>query len=263
MWGSRSQAIAVLCCVLLAPEIADAQRPRESAEDLKDVLSPFLGPNWNLSVSFGTNNHGRFILQRAAVPGGGTAERVLRAQNGYAVGFGAGVDILLRAGVRLGYTYGTSDFVFRTDAGDGSEILDVDELSELTSHTLSIELLRYMLPSTATITPYASAGFVANWYSVEEGSVLIANGDNSQFRTGALAGLGLKVEFNDHFDLRIEGLSASVRNPFTGRDSYHIPTGATVDEPTRVTKTTFRAAAVYNFGKPEIGSSKARRARRR
>jgi opacity protein-like surface antigen len=264
MQAVRCLPVILVCFLALAPSATQAQRPRQraAADDLVDELKPFLGANWNFSVNAGNNNHGRFILQRFAVAGDASAERSLRAENGFSIGVAAGVDLLLRAGVRLGYTYGSSDLVFRTDIGNGSEILDDDDVTELESHTVSIEMMRYVLPSTSTVTPYATAGFVGTWYLIDSASDVVDDEAGTQFRTGALAVLGLKVEFNDHFDIRFEGTSASIRNPFTGSDSYRVPLGVTVDEPTRVSRSNLRFVATYNFGKPQLSSHSSRSTRR-
>ena len=263
---SVRQISTVMIAGLLAllPTVTQAQRPRDrnTAEELAEDLKPFLGANWNFSIHAGNNNHGRFLLQRVPVTGDPAAERSLRAENGYTLGAAVGADIMLRAGVRLGYTYGSSDLVFETDIGNGSEVLDDDDVSGLETHTVAIELMRYLLPSTASVTPYASAGFVGTWYVIEAESDFVEDEAGTQFRTGALAVLGLKVEFNDHFDVRFEGTSGSIRNPFTGSDSYRIPVGETVDEPTRVSRSNLRIVATYNFGKPELSSHSSRSTRR-
>ncbi len=262
MRSIRLLSFTVILSWALLPPNAWGQTPKENPDDfVKDVLLNLFGPNWNVSLGAGSNNHGRFALQRATLPGGSLGERTLRGADGYSVGIGVGMDLFLRMGFRLGYTYGNSDLVFRTDIGDGSEVLDADDLGELVNHTVSVELIRYLLPSTASMTPYGSAGFITTWYSVD-GTALLGGG-GTLFRTGALAVLGLKVEVNDRFDLRFEGATASVRNPFTGRDSYRIQGGVTVDEPTRVNRSNLRVLGVYNFGRPNPQLPTARRGKRR
>jgi hypothetical protein len=253
----------VLLSVSLLPTSLLAQRGRSADENAHDVLSSVFGPNWNLSVHAGSNNHGRFLLQRATLAGGAGGERVLRSHEGFTVGLGAGVDILLHTGVRFGYTYGSTDLVFRTDVGNGSEVLDVDDVGKLESHSVSVELLRYMLPSTASVTPYATVGFVGTWFSLNGELASVDDTEATQFRTGALAALGLKVELSERFDLRFEAGSGSTRNPFTGRDSYRVQSGTTIEEPTRVSRSSIRFVALYNLGKPDRDLRSARRAVRR
>ena len=252
-------AIVLLCGLLSAAAPAQAQQ-KETADDfVKDVMSAIFGPNWNLFLHGGTNNHGRLLLQRVGAAG----ERALRGDGGYHVGAGAGVDILLRTGLRLDYAYGTSDLMFETDNGDGSTNLDINDVAELKTHTLSIELIRYMLPAISTVSPYAVVGLTGVWYSLGEDDVDFGGTADSQFRTGASAALGLKVKLSSKFDVRFEANSASIRSPFAGNESFIVGGGATIDEPTRVNKRDIRMEVVYNFGRPDRPAPRARASRRR
>jgi hypothetical protein len=243
--------LALLTAFIIAPASAQAQR-KEAAEDfVKDVVGSLFGPNWNVSVHGGTANHGRFMLQRAA-GGDGSEERALQGDGGFNVGIGAGVDILLRTGLRLGYTYSESDLAFRTDDGDGSSGLDVDDVAKLLTHSATFEIIRYLLPSQATLTPYASVGVAGVWYNLNDVATALRTSDDTQFRTAGLASVGFKVKVTDHVAVRMEGASSSVRNPFSGHDSYRIASGVTVDEPARVSQRELRFIAVYNFGKPDM-----------
>ena len=222
----RSIVFCVLCASLLWPAQGGAQVKEEADDFVKDIVKTLFGPNWNVSVHGGTSSSGRFLLQQA---GGG--ERAVRTDGGYSIGVGAGIDILLRMGVRFGYSYGNTDLVFRTDDGDDSRELDID-VGELDSHIVSFELMRYLLTSRASISPYASVGFVGSWWSADSGTGAVLG--DTQFRWGGLGSFGIKFKLSEHFDLRTEATSASIRNPFTGRESFRVVTGATIDEPTHV-----------------------------
>jgi opacity protein-like surface antigen len=240
----------VMSSALVLPSAAPAQT-KENAEDFaKDVLAAIFGPNWNLSLEGGTSNHGRLLLQRMPLPGGGTGERVLRGDGGYHYGVGAGVDLLLRMGFRIGYSYSSTDLAFRTDEGNGSTVLDIDDVAKLKSHVVSLQLLRYMLPARAAITPYASVGVVGTWWQLAADSTTVSG--DSEFRVGSLASVGLKFKLADRIDMRLEGAWSSVTNPFTGRDSYRVTDGLVVDEPTRVSRSDYRIGLVYHFNKPEL-----------
>lgn len=256
----------IVCGALIlaaAPTHAHAQL-KENAEDfVKDVLWALFGPNWNLSAHAGTSNHGRFMLQRVPTGGGAVSERVLRAEGGFSVGVGAGVDILLRAGARIGYTYSSTNLVFRTDNGDGSGLLDVDDAGQMKSHAISFEIMRYLLPAQAPITPYATAGIVGVWWALNDDVTMLDASEGTQFRGGGQGVVGLKVKVSDKMDARFEVASASVRNPFTGSESYRVLAGTTIDEPTRVSRSGLRFSAVYNFGKPDVKLSKPKRTARR
>jgi opacity protein-like surface antigen len=253
-------SFALLCGLLTAAAPAQAQQKEDPDDFVKDVVSAIFGPNWNLFLHGGTNNHGRLLLQRVGAAG----ERALRGDGGYHFGIGAGVDILLRTGIRLDYSYGMTDLMFETDNGDGSTHLDIADVGEVTTHSISIELLRYMLPSYATLSPYAMVGLTGVWYGLED-----EDGDDfggtvdSQFRTGASAALGLKVKLSSKFDVRFEAHSASVRSPFAGNESFVAFGGLTIDEPTRVNKRDVRMEVVYNFGRPDRPTPPRARASRR
>jgi hypothetical protein len=62
----------------------------------------------------------------------------------------------------------------------------------------------------------------------------------------------LQVKVSDRWDVRAEATTASVRNPFTGRESYTALGGVTIDEPSRVSKRDFKLAFMYNFSKPKL-----------
>jgi opacity protein-like surface antigen len=256
----RSYMIGLICCTLLLPAHVTAQEQKEDAEDfVNDVLKAILGPNWNLFAHTGVASNGRFLLQRVSVAGLATGERTLRGDGGFSVGLGAGVDILLRQGVRLDYTYSSSDLNFREDNGDGSRLLDLDGVGKLQSHMASIELIRYRLPARAAITPYGTAGLTGTWWVMDSDALMNVAGGSTQFRFGALGSIGLQVKLSDRMNVRMEAASASVHNPFTGPESYRALNGTTIDEPTRVTKSDFRIAAVYNFGKPDVNLQRTSR----
>jgi opacity protein-like surface antigen len=249
MW-KRILVAGIIISPLCAPARSYAQR--EDPEDFnRDVLRAFLHSSWNVYLHGGLTNHSRFMLQRPgpAVPGAG--ERALRSEGGYNVGIGAGVDILLRTGFRMSYTYSSNDLNFRTDNGDGSFDLDINDVASLSSHTVTAEIIRYMLPARSGFTPYGSAGFVGTWWGLDQTTELVVPaGGSTQFRFGAIGSIGLQAKLAENWFLRLEDAFATIRSPFTGDESFRALGGATIDEPTRITKTDFRLAAVYRFGKP-------------
>jgi hypothetical protein len=254
-------SLALVVSVTFAPINLHAQQEKKSANDQDDIPSAFSRARWSVHLDAGSNKHGRFILQNVALGGGGTGQRQLRADQGYSLGIGGGVDFLGQTGLRFGYSYGASDLRFRTDIGDGSELLDDDDVGQMQTHTGSIEVIRYMLRSTASVTPYGGAGFVATWYVLDPESPLVGSGD-TQFRMGAVASLGVKARLSNHVDLRFDWSSASIRSPFTGNKSYRVATGTTIDEPTRVNNSSIRIIGVYNFTKSTSAYASERRSRR-
>jgi hypothetical protein len=221
----------------------------EGEDFVRDVLAKVFGPNWNIFAHAGPSTSGRFLLQGAVGPNFG--QRALRADDSFHLGGGVGVDLLPRVGFRLSYTYTNSDLVFRTDDGDGSETFDADDGGSMKTHLVAMELIRYMLPARVFITPYGSAGLVGAWWMLDQESAMITpSGGATQFRVGALASFGLQMRLAGGLHTRLEVTSASVRNPFTGSESFRALGGDTIDEPGRVNKTDFRVAAIYSFGRP-------------
>ena len=231
-----------------APTTAHAQNGNDNDESIRNLYSALFGPNWSVFAHGGASTNGRFLLQGPVAPTGG--QRALRARNSFNIGGGAGVDLLPRVGVRLSYTYTKSDLSFRTDDGDGSAVLDVDDTGALRSHIAAIEIMRYMFPARASVTPYASAGVLGTWWVLDEESLFVtAAGGSTQFRFGALASFGVQFNIGGGLNGRLEIASQSVRNPFTGGQSFLAAGATTIDEPGRVTKTDFRFAILHSFGR--------------
>lgn len=238
-----------IACFASVPTTTRAQNGNDNDETIRHLFSALFGPNWNVFAHGGASTNGRFLLQGPVAPSGG--QRALRADNSWNVGGGAGVDLLPRVGVRLSYTYTNSDLSYRTDDGDGSEVLDVDDTGSLRSHIAAIEIIRYMFPARTSLTPYASAGVLGTWWVLDEESLLVtAGGGSTQFRFGALASFGVQFTIGGGVHGRLEIASQSVRNPFTGDESFLAAGATTIDEPGRVNKTDFRLAILHSFGTP-------------
>ena len=256
--------VAGILCLVAAPATSSAQeKEKEEGQDfMRDVLWAIFGPGWNVFANTGMTTDGRFLLQNSL--GTSNGERALKSEDGFNVGIGAGVDILLRVGFRMSYTYTTSDLAFRTNNGDGSQDLDIEDVGKLRSHVFALEWMRYMLPPRAPITPYASAGFLGAWWNLDEESPLVVGaGGSTQFRLGAVGSVGLQLGLTDHWRARIEFASSSVRNPFTGRHSFVAFSGNTIEEPSRVGRSDFRLVGLYTFGKPEMPTVTANGGRKR
>ena len=244
--------VAVAAQNIEAQNGRDAQSDTATTEDfMQDVIGALFRTSWNMYVTGGAATHGRYLLQRMAGPT--TGERTLQSDDATTFGIGAGVDFLLRSAFRMSYTYSSSDLMFRTDDGDGSETLDIENTGTLKRHVAALEIVRYMFPARSTVTPYGSAGILGTWWVLDETSPLVApEGGSTQFRVGALATFGLQVQLASHASARFEVATASVRNPFTGNESYRAQGGVTIDEPTRVSQTDFRLGFVYYFGRPAV-----------
>src|SRR5687767_13413205 len=159
---SRSRWLVVgTFCALAAAPVVHAQR-NVDPEDFEGAFWGLFGPNWNLFAHGGWMTGGQYLLQQS--PGVPSGERALRTEDAFSIGGGVGVDLLPRMGWRLDYTYASSDLGYRTDIGDGSSAFDVDDVATLASHVVSVEIVRYMLPTTAAVTPYAGAGLLGAWW---------------------------------------------------------------------------------------------------
>jgi opacity protein-like surface antigen len=260
MSKSRCLAVALLCSLVAIPTIPTissaqaADSTKEHAEDfVHDVLQALIGPNWNLFAHGGFATGHRFVLQRAANTLDG--QRALRSSTGFNVGAGAGVDILLRMGLRVNYTFSSSDLNFKTDDGTGSDALNIDNVGRVKTHTAALEIMRYMLPSRATINPYGTLGIQGTWWVLDETSPLVTSGGASTpFSLGPLFSFGVQFKATDHWGGRLEASLSSGHNPFTGNQSFRALSGQTIDEPSGVNRTEYRLAGVYHFGKPRTAT---------
>jgi hypothetical protein len=258
MLKSRWQVVALICSLVVTPTIANAQAAdstKAQAQDfVRDVLRALLGPDWNLFAAGGATKSERFLLQQAVNPSDG--QRALQSATGFDIGGGAGVDILLRTGFRASYTYASSTLNFRTNNGDGSKALNIDDVGTLKSQTLALELIHYMLPWRAAINPYGTLGIQGTWWLLHEKSPLVTGiGAATPFSVSPLFSFGVQFKATHKFSARLEATLSGGRNPFTGNRSFRSFAGPVIDEPTSVNRTDFRLAAVYHFGKSKMPSA--------
>jgi opacity protein-like surface antigen len=271
MSKSRWLVPALICSLVAMPTISNAQAADSTKEQAQnfghDVLKALFGPNKNLFVQGGFTRSDRYVLQQAVNTIGG--ERSLQGKNGYNVGGGVGVDFLLRQGLRLSYSFSSTDLKFKTNNGNGSDALDIDDVGRLKSHTATLEIMRYMLPAKARFTPYGTLGAQGTWWVLDEKSVTIvpatgaptnvvlvtSNGAGTPFSMGPLFSFGLQFKPTDQWSGRLEATLASEHNPFTGNKSFRALSGPTIDEPSSINRTDYRLAVVYNFGKKAAPSA--------
>jgi len=245
----------LLCLNIATPRGAAAQQKqeKEEAEDfMKDVVKGIFGPNWNMYLMGGVSTGSRYILQRPVVATGVIAgEQSVETKTGYNFGIGMGGDYLLRQGYRFYYLYGKNDIKFRTNNGDGSSNLDVNTNASLHSNTIGIDLIRYLLPSRAMITPYGTLGVLGNWYGLDSSPLVQAPGGSTQFSLGANVGFGLQLRAWQQLGLRLEASSLTIGNPFTGKSSFRVPAAVAIpfDEPSSIGRWDYRLVGTYYFQK--------------
>ncbi len=260
MSKSRSLVAALICSLVAMPAISNAQAAdstkgqvadstKDEAKDfVHDVLRGLLGPHRNVFVQGGFTRGDRFVLQQAANTIDG--ERSLQGSTGYNVGLGVGVDFLLRQGLRATYTFSSRNLNFKTNNGNGSDALDIDDVGTLKSHTLAVEVMRYMLPARASFTPYGTLGVQGTWWVLDEKSLFVtSNGAGTPFSVGPLFSFGVQFKASHQWSGRLEATLSSEHNPFTGNKSFRAFSGPTIDEPTNVNRTNYRLAVVYNLDK--------------
>ena len=257
MSKSRWLVVASTCSLFAMPTIAQAQAAdstKEHAQDfVHDVLRALLGPDWNLFAQGGVTTSERFLLQQVTNPIVG--QRALQSATGWDIGGGAGVDILLRLGFRASYTYTSSKLNFKTDDGNGSGALNIDNVGQLKSQTLTAEIIKYMLPSRATITPYGTLGIQGTWWTLDEKSPLVTGlGASTPFSVSPLFSFGVQFKASNSVSARLEATLSGGHNPLTGNKSFRSLTGETIDEPPNVNRVAFRLAGVYHFGRSKMPS---------
>jgi opacity protein-like surface antigen len=260
MLNTRRLIRGLLCSLSVIPTIAGAQATdstkqaidttRKQAENfVRDLLHGLVGPNWNAFVHGGVATSERFLLQQAVDPTLG--KRSLQTATGYNVGLGAGVDALLHLGLRATFTFSSNNMNYRTDNGNGSNALNMNDVARLKSYTGTVEALRYMLTSRAPISPYGSLGLQLTWWSLDEKTPFVTSaGAGTPFSISPLFSFGVQARATNHWSGRLEAVMASGKNPFTGQHSFQSNLGQTIDEPASINQTAFRLAAVYHFGSP-------------
>jgi hypothetical protein len=243
-----------LCCSLIAvatrarAQATDTTR-KETENFVRDLIRGLVGPNWNVFAHGGVATSERFLLQQAVDPADG--KRSLQTATGYNVGGGVGVDALLHLGLRASFTFSSNNMNFRTDNGDGSNALNMNDVARLKSYTGTVEAMRYMLTSRAPISPYGSLGLQCTWWSLDEKSPFVTSaGAGTPFSISPIFSFGVQAKASDHWSGRLEAALASGKNPFTGQHSFQSNLGQTIDEPASINQTAFRVAAVYHFGRP-------------
>lgn len=222
---------------------------KESENLVRDLIRGLALPNWNLFVNGGATTSERYRLQQAVDPSAG--ERSLQTATGYNVGGGVGVDVFLHLGLRASYNFSSANMNFRTNNGNGSNALNIDDVARLKANTVTLETMRYMLTSRAPISPYGSLGIQWTWWNLDSKSPLISSaGAGTPLSISPLFSFGVQAKATEHWSGRVEAVMAGGHNPFTGHRAFQSNAGPNIDEPDAVNQTAFRLAAVYHFGRP-------------
>lgn len=267
---ARRRLVLFLFTVLAALSPTAAYAQRDVGRDIEEAVEWFLGfPSWTIEAYAGLSDHGRLLLQTVAVVDNDilfppdpdeliSLQRALTAKTSFSFGAAGGFTVLPRTTIRLAFNRTSSDLEYENDTGLGvllvdDVVLDADDIGDLSSNSLSLEVLRYLLPERIKFTPYIGVGVALTWWHLDDADadLIIAGDDDTQTRWGGVGTVGLQYRFSSDWALRAEAATYSVGNPFTGEDSFVTTNGFTIDEPTRVRQTNFRLLVAYTFGRPK------------
>ena len=252
-WSLAAAAVMLVA----APGAAHGQREEEPYRyrwyfGLRDVT--FQG-------YVGIADHGRFLLQALDFDlVDVNPQRKLTGDRSFSWGVAVGARVLPRTRARLAFNWTRPDLEFEDDTGLDLDAFDVDDIGELTSTTLALELLRYLLPEWRRFNAYAGAGVIITWWSLDDTGPdpLLLAVDDGQTRFGGSAILGLQYRTSRRFAIRLEAATLAPGNPFSGDNAYVPITGFTIDEPSHVRQTNLRLAIAYTVGR-EVNRGRRRR----
>jgi opacity protein-like surface antigen len=233
--------------------------------------------NFTAEAYVGLANHGRFLLQTlgtavidvdTVVIGvdtivvdvfGVNPQRKLTAENSFSWGLAVSARVLPRTAARLAFNWTRMDLEYEDDTGIGSDLLDQDDIGDLTSTTLGLELMRFLFPEWRRFNAYGTAGVIVTWWSLDDDAFpAFVAVDDTHLRFGGSAGVGLQYRASRRFAIRLEAATLAPGNPFTGESSYVPRTGLTIDEPSHVRQTNVRVHFAYTFGRPVRGRGRWR-----
>lgn len=229
---------AAVSFAALLPADAEAQRMRGAR---------FPDARFTLELFGGLADYGRFLEQYVLVVDF-LGQREVTANTALALGGSVDAFIWDRTGVRLGFTWSPSDLEYRDDSGLDVEVLDEDEVADLSVYVLSLDLMRFLLDPARRFAPYAAAGITAAWWSLgDDDAGEIITTDDTHFRWGGTGSVGLQFRANRNIGLRAEVATMALGNPFDGNDAFVTDTGLTFDEPSTVRFTRITLALTYSF----------------
>ncbi|MDX1531727.1 MAG: hypothetical protein R3362_09395, partial [Rhodothermales bacterium] len=206
-------------------------------------------PRLSVEVFGGVSTYGRFLEQRIDM-GDAFRDRELRARPGLSLGLAGTYRLAAKTGVRLGFTYTTSELEYFDDTGDDRDVLDSGAGANIASVVGAAEVVQYFLEGEGTVVPYAVAGVSGVLWTLDpEGDIVAAGGEDSALRIGGVTGVGLEVRPNEQFLVRVEINAATLGNPFDGPTSFGVEdAGETVfDEPDIVTALRASLGVGYTF----------------
>lgn len=247
--SSRARTlIAALALLAVVPVSAHAQRHDHDERDRHS----FAFSRWSIDGRGGLANFGRFLLEDVFNQNGAfLGHRELSASNSFVYGGGVAATILSRTALRLGFTRTSADLEYEDDSGRNSSALDLDDIGDISSNIITLEVIRYVLSDRAKVRPYGGAGIATAWWNLSEDDqnlVVSGTGNNTLFKWGANALLGVQFRPSRRVSIQLEANTMTLGNPFTGNKSYLTTTGIVIDEPSRVRQTNYTLGIAYTFG---------------
>lgn len=240
--------IAALALLAVAPDPSHAQRHGRGDR----ARHSFAFSNWTIEARGGLANFGRFLLDFALDQNDDIiGQRELDASNSFVWGGSVSTTVFPRTHLRLGFTRSSADLNYDDDDGTDSNALDIDDIGGISSNVISLDAVRHILSPRAKIRPYGGAGLGVVWWNLDEDAqgLVVAGTDNTLFKWGANALLGLQFKPSRRWAINLEANTMTLGNPFTGKKSFVTTTGLVFDEPTRVRQTNYTLGIAYTFGR--------------
>jgi opacity protein-like surface antigen len=224
-------------------------------------------PKFTVEVYGGIASFGEFLEQYAididdediVLFDGIIGQRELRAGNAFTLGAAIAYRVWDKTDARLGFTWAHSELKYEDDTGLNLDFLDDDDLADFNVYVLSLEVLRFIFDHTCRLNPYLVAGINGAWWHLDDVVNFVVGvgfprdgfvtSDQTQFRFGGSAGLGLQYRISPQFSARLEVDAFGLGNPFDGENAWVPVTGVTFDEPSHVAMGRYTLHVTYSFGR--------------
>lgn len=226
---AQSTVVAALVFFVLMAYADAAHAQRRGRPGLAGASAPHI----IVELQGGWLETGRFLEQLVVVDLGlhdplFVGERELTTNDAFVIGGSVGYWPWAQTGVHLGLNWARRELEFRDNTGTGSRILDEDDLADLSSWVLSLELVRLLVDRPWRVVPYATAGVSGVWWRLSDQDArdeIRRNDSGTRFRVGAVGGVGARYRASDRVGLRLEFAAFALGNPFDGRDSFTTTSG--------------------------------------
>lgn len=235
----------------MAALLLAATTPQEAAAQRRGRNTTTRLPAFTIEAYTGFSTFSRFIEQDVLMgnqlpPIG---QRSLNADVAFVLGGAIGAWLWDGTAARLGYTWATTEYKYEDSSGLDRSLLDLDDLNDLNTHIISLEVIQMILDPRRRVTPYILGGLNGEFWVLgdRERDDAILTTDGSQFRWGGSAGFGLQIRASQPLAIRLEANRFILGSPFRGRTAFHPAFGLTFDKPDNVTMPRYTLGLVYTF----------------